>query len=78
METKILMKSLQNMQFLAEKIDNLATITDTFRDNQTKIQTELSDKLTQKNKSSEKSLTEDKKIANKNEYCHLGYRNRSK
>ena len=50
---------------LAEKIDNLATITDTFRDNLNKIQTELSDKLTQKQTSSEKSLTEDKKIANK-------------
>ena len=32
---------------LAEKLDNLATKTDTFRDNLNKSQTELSDKLTQ-------------------------------
>ena len=44
---------------LAEKLDNLATKTDTFRDNLNKSQTELSDKLTQKQTSSEKEIKTD-------------------
>ena len=44
---------------LAEKLDNLAAKTETFRENLNKSQTDLSEKLTQKQTSSEKEIKSD-------------------